>query len=57
MRRWIFEGYVEENTYMVDNVEVCDIVEEETALPSKEVPVDCCSRSTLEVPFTATVVG
>ena len=57
MRRWIFEGSAEEkNTYMVDNVVVCDIVEEKTALPSKEVPIDGCSRSTLEVPFPATVV-
>ena len=42
---------------MMDNVVVCDIVEEETALPSKKVPVDGCSRSALKVPFFATVVG
>ena len=56
MRQWIFEGSAEENTYMMDNVEVRDIVEKKTALPSKKVPVDGCSRSTLEVPFLATVV-
>ena len=43
-------------THMMDNVVVCDVVEEETALPSKEVSVDGCSRATLEVPFIATVV-
>ena len=57
MRQWIFESSAEENTYMMDNVVVCDIVEKKTALPSKEVPVDGCSRPTLEVPFLATVVG
>ena len=57
--RWTFEGSAEDkkNTYMVDNVVVCHIVEKKTALPSKEVPIDGCSRATLKVPFLATVVG
>ena len=41
---------------MMDDVEVSDIVEEEAALPSQEVPVNGGSGSTLEVPFLATVV-
>ena len=44
-------------THMMDNVVVCDIVEKKTALPPKEVSVDGCSRSTLEIPFIATVMG
>lgn len=60
MRRWIFRKQLlasgGRNTHVMDNMVVCHIVEEETALPSKEVPVDSCSCSTLEVPFLATIV-
>ena len=42
---------------MMDNMVVCNIVEEETTLPSKEVSIDGCSCSTLEVPFFSTIVG
>ena len=45
------------NTYMMNDMEVRDIMEEEAALPSEERPVDGGSGTTLEVPFLATVVG
>ena len=44
------------NTYVMDDMEVSDVVEEEAALPSEERPVDGGSGTTLEVPFLATVV-
>lgn len=34
-----------------------DIMEEETSLPSQEVPVDGCGGTALEVPFLAAIVG
>jgi len=45
------------DTYVVNDVEVGNIVEEEATLPAQEVPVDGSSSSTLEVPFLAAVVG
>jgi len=45
------------NTYVMNDVEVRNIMEEEAALPSEERPVNGGSGTTLEVPFLATVVG
>ena len=45
------------NTYMMNDMEVRDIMKEEAALPSEERPVDGGSGTTLEVPFLAPVVG
>ena len=39
------------------NMEMSDIMEEKPALPSEERPIDGGGRTTLEVPFFATVVG
>lgn len=42
---------------MMNNMIVGDIMKEEAALPSKKIPVDGCSRSTLEVPLPPTIMG
>ena len=42
---------------MVDNVIVSDIVEEETALPSEERPVNSGCGAALEIPFFSTIMG
>lgn len=44
-------------TYVMDDMEMSNIVEEETALPSKEVTVDGSSSTALEVPLLAAVMG
>jgi len=41
---------------VVDDVIVCDVVEEETTLPPKERSVDSARCTTLEAPFTLAVV-
>lgn len=41
---------------MVDDVVVCDVVEEETALPSEEGTVDCAGCAALERPLALSVV-
>ena len=51
----VIEGHLWEE--VMDDMEVGDIVKEETALPSEEVAVDGSGGATLEVPFLATVVG
>jgi len=42
---------------VVDNVEVSDVVEEESSLPSKDRSVNGGSGTSLEVPFLSAVVG
>jgi hypothetical protein len=43
--------------YVVDNVVVGDIVEEEASLPAKERTIDGTSSTTLEVPLLTAIVG
>lgn len=42
---------------MMDNMEVGDIVEEESSLPPQEVTINSCGRTSLEVPFLVPVMG
>ena len=41
---------------MLDNVIVGDIMEEETALPSEERPVDSGCGAALEIPFFSAIM-
>ena len=50
----VIEGHLREE--VMDNVIVCDVVEEETTLPSEERTVDRARCTTLETPFTLAVV-
>ena len=50
------QGLQSVDTHVVDNMEVSDIVQEESSLPSQEVTVNSGCSTTLEVPFLAAVV-
>ena len=50
----VIEGHLGEE--VVDDVIVCDVVEEETTLPSEERTVDGARCATLEAPFTLAVM-
>jgi len=41
---------------MMHNMVVCDIVQEETTLPAKKVPINGCRRTALKVPLSGAVV-
>ena len=43
-------------TYMVNDVVVCDIMEEEAPLPAQEVPIRRRGSPTLEVPLALAIV-
>ena len=43
-------------TYMVNDVKVSNVVQEEPPLPTQEISVDSSSRSTLEVPLFSTIM-
>lgn len=43
-------------TYVVDNMIMRYVVKKESSMPAEKRPVDCSSRTTLEIPLLAPVV-